>query len=59
MSMSDYHPESWNPLWNVNTIVIGLISFMLSDEKTTGCVITDIITKRILAAQSLQFNLEQ
>ena len=24
MSMSDFHPESWNPLWNVSTIIVGL-----------------------------------
>ena len=49
MSMSDYHPESWNPLWNVHTIVIGLISFMCDTERTAGCVITDDATKRKLA----------
>ena len=27
-SFSNYHPESWNPLWGVESIVIGLISFM-------------------------------
>ena len=40
MSMSDYHPESWNPTWNVQTIIIGLVSFMCTDERTTGCIIT-------------------
>ena len=40
MSMSDYHPESWNPAWNVQTIIIGLISFMCTDERTTGCIVT-------------------
>jgi tetratricopeptide (TPR) repeat protein/ubiquitin-protein ligase len=53
MSMSDYHPESWNPLWNVHTIVIGLISFMVDTEHTAGCVNTDDDTKRKLALSSL------
>ena len=46
MSMSDFHPESWNPLWNVHTIMVGLISFMNDDERSTGCVITSDSTKR-------------
>jgi len=29
MSMSDYHPESWNPSWSIATIIIGLQSFMI------------------------------
>lgn len=52
MSMSDYHPESWNPTWNVQTIIIGLISFMCSEERTTGCIITSDAEKRKIAAQS-------
>ena len=38
MSMSDYHPESWNPSWSVSTILKGVLSFMLGDEVTTGAV---------------------
>ena len=30
LSISDFHPESWNPAWTVNTIIIGLVSFMTS-----------------------------
>jgi len=37
-SFSNYHPETWNPLWGVESIVIGFISFMLSEEFTAGCV---------------------
>jgi ubiquitin-conjugating enzyme E2 J2 len=29
LSISDYHPESWNPVWKVNQIVIGLVSFWI------------------------------
>lgn len=35
-SFSNYHPETWNPLWGVESIVIGLISFMLSEEFSAG-----------------------
>lgn len=24
LSMSDFHPESWNPMWSVSTILMGL-----------------------------------
>ena len=40
MSMSDYHPETWNPAWCAETILIGLISFMVTDEITAGSIST-------------------
>ena len=40
LSISDFHPETWNPIWKVETIMTALISFMNSDEVTTGCVQT-------------------
>lgn len=38
LSISDFHPKSFNPAWEVSTILIGLLSFMTSDEMTTGSV---------------------
>ncbi|MCJ1310760.1 Ubiquitin-conjugating enzyme E2 6 [Agyrium rufum] len=38
LSISDFHPKSFNPAWEVSTILIGLMSFMTSDEMTTGSV---------------------
>jgi len=39
LSISDYHPESWNPVWKVNQIVVGLVSFWQQhDEYTYGAV---------------------
>uniref|UniRef100_A0A914CUS4 UBC core domain-containing protein n=1 Tax=Acrobeloides nanus TaxID=290746 RepID=A0A914CUS4_9BILA len=35
-SMSDYHPETWNPSWTVTTIIMGVISFMNDTAMTTG-----------------------
>jgi ubiquitin-conjugating enzyme E2 J2 len=29
LSMSDFHPETWNPLWAVGSILTGLYSFMV------------------------------
>ena len=36
LSISDYHPESWNPAWKVSQIVIGLTSFWQTSEDTYG-----------------------
>jgi len=58
-SMSDFHPGSWNPAWSVSTILTGLLSFMLSDEMTTGSVTSKDSDKRIFAAQSHSWNIRQ
>ncbi|KAI0031443.1 ubiquitin-conjugating enzyme/RWD-like protein [Vararia minispora EC-137] len=58
-SMSDFHPGSWNPAWSVATILTGLVSFMLSDEMTTGSMTTSDADKRALAARSHSWNVEQ
>lgn len=38
LSISHYHPESWNPAWKVNQIVIGLQTFWQGGEYTYGSV---------------------
>lgn len=38
LSISDFHPKSFNPAWEVSTILLGLQSFMTSEEMTTGSV---------------------
>lgn len=35
MSISDLHPEQWNPVWKVSQMVIGLLSFWLGDAEGT------------------------
>ncbi|EJD48248.1 UBC-like protein [Auricularia subglabra TFB-10046 SS5] len=57
-SMSDFHPGSWNPAWSVATILTGLLSFMLSDEITTGSVTTTDADKRLYASRSHAWNLQ-
>eukprot|EP00629_Pelagomonadales_sp_RCC1024_P016162 CAMPEP_0119278850 /NCGR_PEP_ID=MMETSP1329-20130426/19801_1 /TAXON_ID=114041 /ORGANISM="Genus nov. species nov., Strain RCC1024" /LENGTH=159 /DNA_ID=CAMNT_0007279377 /DNA_START=252 /DNA_END=728 /DNA_ORIENTATION=+ len=56
MSMSDYHPESWNPSWSVATILKGILSFMLDDELTTGGMKASDAKRRSLAAASVAWN---
>lgn len=58
-SMSDFHPGSWNPAWSVATILTGLLSFMLSDEMTTGSVTTTVADKKAYARLSHAWNIQQ
>jgi ubiquitin-conjugating enzyme E2 J2 len=58
LTMSDFHPESWNPLWSVSSILSGLLSFMLENTATVGSIDTSDDTKRSFAAKSLAFNLK-
>ncbi|THU76639.1 UBC-like protein [Dendrothele bispora CBS 962.96] len=59
LSMSDFHPGTWNPAWSVATILTGLLSFMVSDEITTGSVTSSDSHKRAFAARSHEWNLKQ
>eukprot|EP00599_Poterioochromonas_sp_BG-1_P007352 CAMPEP_0173151128 /NCGR_PEP_ID=MMETSP1105-20130129/11391_1 /TAXON_ID=2985 /ORGANISM="Ochromonas sp., Strain BG-1" /LENGTH=207 /DNA_ID=CAMNT_0014066435 /DNA_START=46 /DNA_END=669 /DNA_ORIENTATION=+ len=58
LSMSDFHPETWNPLWSVGTILLGLYTFMLEESPTYGSITTSPDTKRQLASESLEFNVK-
>ena len=58
LSMSDFHPETWNPLWSVGTILTGLYSFMLEDGSTFGSIVTPLSQKRQSAAESLAYNVK-
>ena len=43
LSISDYHPDTWNPAWSVATILTGLLSFMLEKSPTLGKYIFQIM----------------
>jgi len=58
LTMSDYHPETWNPLWSVASILTGLQSFMLENQATTGSIPASSAERRRLAKESLEFNLK-
>ncbi|XP_077998421.1 ubiquitin-conjugating enzyme E2 J2-like [Glandiceps talaboti] len=58
LSISDFHPDTWNPAWSVSTILTGLLSFMVEKNPTLGSIETSDFTKRQLAAQSGIFNLK-
>ncbi|KAK1308456.1 putative ubiquitin-conjugating enzyme E2 33 [Acorus calamus] len=56
LSMSDFHPETWNPIWSVSSILTGLLSFMIDKSDTTGSITTTDAEKRQLARKSLAYN---
>jgi hypothetical protein len=53
MSMSDFHPELWNPAWTVRTILVGMLSFMNTEELTTGGIRASEATRIQYARDSL------
>jgi ubiquitin-conjugating enzyme E2 J2 len=56
LSMSDFHPETWNPVWSVSTILMALNSFMLDRDSTAGSIETSDTEKRRKARESMDFN---
>ncbi|KAL1881473.1 hypothetical protein VTK73DRAFT_3535 [Phialemonium thermophilum] len=56
LSISDFHPRSFNPAWEVSTILIGLLSFMTSEEMTTGSVSATEAERKYHAARSRWWN---
>jgi len=58
LSISDFHPDTWNPAWSVSTILTGLLSFMLEKSPTLGSIETSDYDKRQFAYRSLELNLK-
>lgn len=58
LSMSDFHPETWNPSWRIESILIGLISFMLdpAEPVTTGGMQASPAKRREYARASFDHN---
>ena len=54
--MSDFHPETWNPMWSVASILNGLRSFMYEEAPTAGSITASTAERRRLAAKSLRHN---
>lgn len=58
LSISDYHPDEWNPAWSVSSILTGLLSFMLEDSSALGTMVTLRKEKLQFAYDSWEFNLK-
>jgi len=58
-SMSDFHPELWNPMWSTRSILTGLVSFMNSEDITTGGIKATESTRIAFAKASLNFCIEK
>ncbi len=59
VTMSDYHPETWSPLWNVDKILMGLLSFMTEDGgRAIGSIKQSDADCKKYAKESLEFNME-
>ena len=56
LSISDFHPKSFNPAWEVSTILLGVLSFMTSEEMTTGSVSATEAERKVLAARTRWWN---
>ncbi|GJQ13706.1 hypothetical protein GpartN1_g5497.t1 [Galdieria partita] len=56
LSMSDFHPETWNPLWSTAAVLNGLLSFMVSEETSMNTLKTSLQERRRLALLSHRFN---
>lgn len=64
MSMSKYHPETWQPTWNVATVILGLVSFWIDTKEpyTQGAINQSMVPdglklsewRRKLAGESLE-----
>ncbi|CAP36830.3 Protein CBR-SQV-2 [Caenorhabditis briggsae] len=58
LSISDYHPDTWNPAWTVSTIITGLMSFMNDNQPTLGSLNSSESERRLLAKKSKAFNIK-
>lgn len=56
LSISDFHPKSFNPAWEVSTILTGLLSFMTSEEMTTGSVRASEAERKLFAQRTRWWN---
>jgi len=56
LSMSDFHPETWNCMWSVSSILQGVVSFMLDNSPAVGTISTSDSVKKQLARVSMASN---
>ncbi|CAF1111230.1 unnamed protein product [Adineta ricciae] len=58
LTITSFHPDSWNPSWSISSILNGFLSFMCDTSATYGSIETTQAEKRKLANDSLGFNIQ-
>ena len=58
LNISDYHPESWSAAWTIGSVLVGLLSFMVSEDFAAGVVLSNRDTRLRLAKDSWRYNLQ-
>lgn len=53
LSMSKYHPESWQPTWNVGTVILGLVSYWIDPKEpyTYGAINDNMVPEGLSMSQ--------
>lgn len=55
-TFTNYHPESWSPLYNFSTIIASLVSFMLDESGGVGSISATKEDRVKLAKESVAYN---
>ncbi|CAF2496778.1 unnamed protein product [Rotaria sp. Silwood2] len=50
LTITSYHPDSWNPSWSISSILNGFLSFMCDTSPTHGSIQTNYAQKYIKPA---------
>lgn len=58
LTITSFHPDSWNPSWSISSILNGFLSFMCDTSATFGSIETTYAQKRKFALDSLAFNIQ-
>lgn len=59
-SNSSFHQESWSPIWNIKSLMLGFLSVFLEKSSTgVGHMLSTNEVKIQFACQSKQYNAEQ
>ncbi|CAF3064602.1 unnamed protein product [Rotaria sp. Silwood2] len=58
LTITSYHPDSWNPSWSISSILNGFLSFMCDTSPTHGSIQTNYAQKCKYAYDSLSYNIQ-
>ncbi|CAD8068536.1 unnamed protein product [Paramecium sonneborni] len=58
LSFTNFHPESWSSAQTIESMMISIISFMYTNENTTGGILSSPQEKQRQALNSKKFNLQ-